>query len=234
VPDYKRFKSHPLESYCTICSIIVNIYRGFVTLSPVALTKTEKLLDLVQRRQIIRPRDLDAAGIPRNYLTRLVQRGDLRKLERGIYTAAELPGSEHISLLEVSRKVPRAVICLLSALRFHEIGTQAPHEVWIAIDAKAWTPRIGSPGVRVVRFSGDALCFGVQEKQISGGTIRVFSPAKTVADCFKFRHKIGMDVALEALRESYRQKKVSMNELWEAAKICRVANVMKPYLESIR
>jgi predicted transcriptional regulator of viral defense system len=200
----------------------------------VALTKTEKLLDLVQRRQIIRPRDLDAAGIPRNYLTRLVQRGDLRKLERGIYTAAELPGSEHISLLEVSRKVPRAVICLLSALRFHEIGTQAPHEVWIAIDAKAWTPRIGSPGVRVVRFSGDALCFGVQEKQISGGTIRVFSPAKTVADCFKFRHKIGMDVALEALRESYRQKKVSMNELWEAAKICRVANVMKPYLESIR
>ena len=197
-------------------------------------TKTEKLLDLVRRRQIIRPRDLRTAGIPRNYLSRLVEKGQLRKLERGIYTAAALPGSEHISLLEVSRKVPKAVICLFSALRFHEIGTQAPHEVWIAIDVKAWAPRVSSPAVRIVRFSGNALRFGVEEKQISGGAIRVFSPAKTVADCFKFRHKIGMDVALEALREAYRQKKVSMNELWEAAKVCRVANVMKPYLESLR
>ena len=197
-------------------------------------TKTEKLLDLVRRRQIIRPRDLRTSGIPRNYLSRLVEKGQLRKLERGIYTAAALPGSEHISLLEVSRKVPKAVICLLSALRFHEIGTQAPHEVWIAIDVKAWAPRMSSPAVRIFRFSGNALRFGVEEKQISGGAIRVFSPAKTVADCFKFRHKIGMDVALEALREAYRQKKASMNDLWEAAKMCRVANVMKPYVESLR
>lgn len=199
-----------------------------------AQTKTEKLLDLVQRRQVVRPRDLDAAGIPRNYLSRLAHRGDLRKLERGMYTSAAIPASEHISLLEVTRRVPKAVICLLSALRFHEIGTQAPHEVWIAIDVKAWTPRISSPAVRIVRFSGKALSFGVQEKEITGGTIRVFSPAKTVADCFKFRHKIGMDVALEALRETYRQKKASMNDLSEAAKVCRVANVMKPYLESLR
>jgi len=210
------------------------MYRGFVTLPNVTQTKTEKLLDLVQRRHIVRPHDLDAAGIPRNYLSRLADRGDLRKLERGLYTVAALPASEHTSLLEVSRRVPKAVICLLSALRFHEIGTQAPHEVWIAIDAKAWAPRITSPAVRIVRFSGDALRFGVQEKEISGGTIHVFSPAKTVADCFKFRHKIGMDVALEALREAYRQKKTSMNDLWEAAKVCRVANVMRPYLESLR
>ena len=196
-------------------------------------TRKEKLLELVRQRHIVRPHDLDAAGIPRNYLSRFVLRGELRKLERGIYTAADLPASEHISLLEVSRRVPKAVICLLSALRFHEIGTQAPHEVWIAIEAKAWAPRFNSPAIRVVRFSGDAFLFGVQEKQVSGGTIRVYSPAKTVADCFKFRHKIGMDVALEALRASYRQKKASMNELWEAAKVCRVANVMKPYLESL-
>ena len=197
-------------------------------------TKTEKLLDLVQRTRIVRPYDLDAAGIPRNYLSRLAHRGELRKLERGLYTAVALPASEHTSLLEVSRRVPKAVICLLSALWFHEIGTQAPHELWIAIDVKAWTPKISSPAVRIVRFSGEALRFGVQEKEISGGMIRVFSPAKTVADCFKFRHKIGMDVALEALREAYRQKKASMNDLWEAAKVCRVANVMKPYLESLR
>jgi predicted transcriptional regulator of viral defense system len=200
----------------------------------VTQTKTEKLIKLVQRKNIIRARDLDAAGIPRNYLSRLVKRGQLLKLGRGIYAAEMLPASEHISLLEVSRKVPKAVICLLSALKFHEIGTQNPHEVWIAIDVKAWAPQIDSPAARIVRFSGDALNFGVEKKRISSQEIRVFNPAKTVADCFKFRHKIGMDVALEALRECYRQKKASMDELWEAAKICRVANVMRPYLESLR
>lgn len=198
-----------------------------------AKTKTAKLLDLVRRRHILRAQDLDKANIPRNYLNRLAKRGHLHKLGRGIYTAATLPASEHISLLEVSRKIPKGVICLLSALRFHEIGTQAPHEVWIAIDVKAWTPRITSPAVRIVRFSGDALHYGIQEKEISGGTIRVFGPAKTVADCFKFRNKIGLDVALEALRDTYRGKKATMAELWAAAKVCRVANVMKPYLESL-
>ena len=200
----------------------------------VAHSKTDRLIDLFHQRGVLRPRDVQKAGIPRNYLTRLVARGQLRKIERGLYTSDAVTPSEHTSLLEVSHKVPKAVICLLSALRFHEIGTQAPHEVWIAIDVKAWAPRIGSPAVRIVRFSGKALRFGAQKKQITGGTIRVFSPAKTVADCFKFRNKIGLDVALEALRESYRQRKVSMDELWEAAKVCRVANVMKPYLESLR
>ena len=190
-------------------------------------------MNLVRRKQIVRAQDLDVAGIPRNYLTRLVERGQLQRLGRGIYAAETLPASEHISLLEVSRRVPKAVICLLSALKFHEIGTQVPHEVWIAIDVKAWAPKIDSPAVRIVRFSGNALHFGIQQKKISGLEIRVYSPAKTVADCFKFRNKIGMDVALEALRDCYRQKKASMDELWEAAKICRVANVMKPYLESL-
>ena len=197
-------------------------------------TKTQKLFNLIQRQQIVRPQDLAAAGIPRNYLSRLVHRGELRKLDRGMYTGTALSASEHISLLEVSRRVPKAVICLLSALRFHEIGTQSPHEVWIAIDVKAWAPRIASPRVRIVRFSGKALAFGVEEREVTGGKIRVYNPAKTVADCFKYRHKIGTDVALEALRETYRQKKASMNELFEAAKVCRVANVMRPYLESLR
>ena len=197
-------------------------------------TKTEKLAKLIDRQAIIRPRDLERAHIPRNYLARLVERGKLQKLERGIYTASALPASEHISLLEVSRKVPKGVICLLSALRFHEIGTQLPSEVWIAIDVKAWSPRLSSPAVRIVRFSGKALTYGVQERKVAGGKIRVYSPAKTVADCFKYRNKIGLDVALEALRDVYRQKKSTMNELFEAAEICRVANVMKPYLESLR
>ena len=196
-------------------------------------TKTARLVNLVRRKQIVRAQDLDVAGIPRNYLTRLVERGQLQKLGRGIYVAETLPASEHISLLEVSRKVPKAVICLLSALKFHEIGTQVPHEIWIAIDVKAWAPQIDSPAVRIVRFSGNALHFGIQQKKINGLEIRVFSPAKTVADCFKFRNKIGTDVALEALRDCYRKRKASMDELWEAAKVCRVANVMRPYLESL-
>jgi predicted transcriptional regulator of viral defense system len=199
-----------------------------------AQSKTEKLFELIRRKQVVRPRDLERAHIPRTYLNRLAERGQLQKIERGLYTAESLPTSEHISLLEVSRRVPKGVICLLSALNFYEIGTQVPHEVWIAIDVKAWAPRVTSPALRVVRFSGKALHFGIQEKEVSGGKIRVFNPAKTVADCFKFRNKIGLDAALEALRDSYRQKKATMSQLWEAAEVCRVANVMKPYLESLR
>jgi predicted transcriptional regulator of viral defense system len=182
---------------------------------------------------MIRPRDLDKAGIPRNYLARLVERGQLYKIQRGLYSAHGVVPSEHMSLLEVSHLVPRAAICLLSALRFHEIGTQMPSEVWIALAGKAWAPKISHPPVRIVRFSAASLRFGVQVRRIAGGSIRVFSPAKTVADCFKFRHKIGADVALEALRECYRQKKATMDELWQAAKVCRVSNVMRPYMESL-
>jgi predicted transcriptional regulator of viral defense system len=196
-------------------------------------TKIARLLKLIKRKRIIRVRELSATGIPSNYLARLVKSGQLQKLARGIYAAETLRTSEYISLLEVSQKVPKAVICLLSALKFYEIGTQVPHEVWIAIDIKAWTPRIDYLAVRIVRFSGKALNFGIEKKLINGLEIRIYSPAKTVADCFKFRNKIGVDVALEALRDCYRQKRASMDELWEAAKICRVDNVMRPYLESL-
>jgi predicted transcriptional regulator of viral defense system len=196
-------------------------------------SKVKNLEKLIKGRQVVRTRDLDKAGIPRNYLKRLLDRGRLRKVERGLYAATRRPLSEHSSLLEVSRKVPHAVVCLISALHFHGIGTQIPSEVWIALDTKAWKPKISYPPIRVVRFSGIALAFGVQDQRIGGDRVQVYSPAKTVADCFKFRHKIGIDVALEALRDCYRQKKASMSELWEAAKVCRVANVMRPYMESL-
>jgi len=194
-------------------------------------TKTGKLLNLARRRGFIRPRDVEKAGIPRNYLKRLVERGQLQKIDRGLYSADEIASSEHVSLVQISHKAPKAVVCLLSALRFHNIGTQIPSEVWIAIDTKARAPKIEHPAVRIVRFSGEALHFGMERHDVGGTTIKVYTPAKTVADCFKFRHKIGTDVALEALRESYRQKKATMDDLWEAAKVCRVANVMRPYME---
>jgi predicted transcriptional regulator of viral defense system len=198
-----------------------------------ASAKTKRLLDFVKRKHVIRSRDLDRIGVPRNYLIRLVQRGQLHKIERGLYSADELTVSEHASLVEVGHKIPKAVICLLSALRFYEIGTQMPSEVWIALDVKAWTPKIKYPPVRLVRFSGKALRFGIQEHNVRGGRIRIYSPAKTVADSFKFRHKIGSDIAIEALKECLRKKKATVDELWEAAKVCRVANVMRPYMESL-
>ncbi len=193
-------------------------------------TNADRVLERVAKLGVLRPRDLDA-GLPRVTLTRLVERGLLERLGRGLY---RLPGSkttEHHALVEVCKRVPRAVVCLLSALRFHELGTQDPFEVWLAIDAKAFPPRIEHPPIRIVRFSADTLAFGVQEPRVEGVIIRVTSPAKTVADCFKFRNKIGLDVAIEALRE-YRRKRLPIDEISKAAKVCRVARVMRPYLEA--
>ncbi len=196
-------------------------------------SKTAALKSLSKRRGMIRPRDLDELGIPRNYLGRLVQQGVLRKLQRGLYASSDAEISEHQSLIEVSQKIPKGVICLLSALRYHQITTQNPHEVWVALGIKAWAPKQGYPPVRLVRLSPKVLEFGAEVHRIQGQQVHVFNPAKTVADCFKFRNKIGIDIALEALRDTYRKKKASIDEIWVAAKVCRVANVMRPYLETL-
>lgn len=192
----------------------------------------ERLLRFADQQTVIRPGDLERLSVPRNYLGRLVQAGKLERVGRGLYSSAEHPPSENRTLLEVCRKVPQAVICLSSALRFHELTTENPFEVWIALKPGAWSPRIEYPPIRVVRVSGDALTFGVEEHRVEGTKIKVYSPAKIVADCFKFRSKIGTELALQALRDCFREKKATMDELWEAAKVCRVSNVMRPYMES--
>jgi len=196
-------------------------------------THTDKILYLVRKAGILRPRDLDAYDIPRTYLSRLVAAGKLQRIGRGLYVLPGVEVSEHHSLTEACKRVPKGVVCLLSALRFHELTTQAPFEVWLAIAEKAWRPRLHYPPLRIVRFSSVALDSGIEEHQIEGVTIPVFTPAKTVADCFKYRNKIGLDVAVEALRECWRSRRCTMDELWKYAKICRVQNVMRPYLESI-
>jgi predicted transcriptional regulator of viral defense system len=145
---------------------------------------------------------------------------------------ADTDVSEHQSLAEACKRVPQGIICLLSALRFHQLTTQNPSEVWIAIDGKARRPRVDYPPLRFVRFSGAALHHGVSRHEINGSTIRVYEPAKTVADCFKYRHKIGLDIALEALRE-YRRQRRPLEALWQAAEICRMAKVIRPYLEAL-
>lgn len=196
-------------------------------------TTADTLLELVRTKGLLRPCDLAPLGIPRVSLTRAVRRGQLVRVGRGLYGLAERPLSAHGSLAEVARRVPKGVVCLLSALRFHGLTTQAPFEVWLAIDNKAAVPRFDYPPLHVVRFSGAALCEGVEEHVVDGVPVRVTSVAKTVADCFKYRNKIGLDVALDALREAWDNARMSSDALWHCAKIDRVANVMRPYLESL-
>jgi len=196
-------------------------------------TPKNRALELVRKAGVLRPRELSAHNIPRQYLHLLHEEGLVHRVGRGLYVAADADPTEHHSLAEASKRVPRGVVCLLSALRFHHLTTQVPPEVWTAIGEKTRAPKPGRPRLHLVRFSGEALTSGIEDHSIEGITAKVYNPAKTVADCFKFRNKIGLDVALEALRDCWHQRRTSMDELWKYAKICRVANVMRPYLESL-
>jgi predicted transcriptional regulator of viral defense system len=194
---------------------------------------TDKILELVRRFGVIRPRDLDKYGIPRRYMSRLYKKGVLERMGRGLYTVPGAESTEHHTIALVSKQIPHAVVCLLSALQFHNLTSQNPYQVWIAINSTARRPRTPELPIRVVRFSGVALTEGIEKHNLEGVKINVYGIAKTVTDCFKFRNKIGLDVALEALRESLRDRRCTSDELWHYAKICRVANVMRPYLEAI-
>ncbi len=196
-------------------------------------TKTETALRLVQARGTLRPRELAAHDIPADYLDRLFRRGLIERVARGLYAWPDADVGEHHSLSEAVRLVPKGVVCLLSALRFHGLTTQAPRDVWLSLPRGAWAPKVNRPRLRIVRFSGPALTEMVEEHMLEGVCVRVYSPAKSVADCFKYRAKVGHDVALEALRDCWRQKKATMDQLWAAARVCRMGNVMRPYLESL-
>ena len=198
------------------------------------MTSTEQRIQtLLHRAGTARSRELVAAGISRSELSRRVAAGQLLRVARGLYAMPDYQGGEHSALVAVAKRAPGVVFCLLTALRIHELTTQAPFEVWIAIGNKAHPPRLDYPPLRAVRFSEAALAAGVETQQVDGAEVRVTSVAKTVADCFKFRNKIGLDVALEALREARRTRKASADELWRYAKINRVTNVMRPYLEAV-
>ncbi len=194
-------------------------------------TTADKVLSLAREMGFVRARDAVRRGIPTEHLRRLVRRGLLVQPARGVYRLADHEPGLHHSLASVSKKIPNGIVCLLSALQFHEITTQLPHEVWIAVDGKAWRPATAGLPVRIVRFSGAAFAEGVEEHTIEGVPVRITCPAKTVADCFKYRSKVGLDVALEALRDCHRRRRCSMDDLWKYAKVCRVANVMRPYME---
>jgi predicted transcriptional regulator of viral defense system len=196
-------------------------------------TTTEKILNRVRKSGVLRPRDLEDAGIPGTYLARLARRGLLVRIGRGLYTLPGAPAGEHHSLAEAAKRVPRGVVCLLSALRFHDLTTQAPFQVWMAIGEKDRRPKADGQALRIVRYSPQALQAGVDTHDIDGVHVRIFSPAKTVADCFKYRNKIGIDIAIEALKDCLQRRRCPADELVRYARICRVWNVMRPYMEAV-
>lgn len=193
----------------------------------------DKLLRLARAQPAVSAREVSAAGVPPRVLSRMAASGRLRRVGRGLYTGSEASPSAHQSVIEVTKQAPKAVVCLLSALEIHEVGVQAPHEVWIALPAGTHAPRGTGTAIRVTRFSGAAFSEGVETVVIDGAPVRVYTLAKTIADCFKLRSKVGLDVALEALREAWRARKVTMDDLSRYAKVNRMSNVMRPYLEAL-
>lgn len=197
------------------------------------MTHADRLLALARKRGVLRPKDLEPLGIPRQTLARLHRRGVFDRVGRGLYVLADADVTEHHTLAEVARQVPHGVICLLSALRFHDLTTQDPFDVWVAIENKARRPEPETLALRVVYMSGAAFTEGVEAHEVEGVTVRVYSAPKTVADCFKYRSRVGLDVAIEALKDYRRSAAFDADALWRAAKACRIATVMRPYLEAV-
>ena len=198
-----------------------------------AATAVTRLNKVLKHVSAARASELVAAGIPRTQIARLMAAGKLQKIGRGLYASPDYLGTEHSPLLAVAKRAPRTVFCLLTALRFHELTTQSPADVWIAIGNKEHPPRLDYPPLRTVRFSETSLRPGVDVTVVDGVPLRVTSPAKTVADCFKFRNKVGLDVAIEALRDAWRERRFTLDTLDRYSAICRVQRVMQPYIEAL-
>lgn len=191
-----------------------------------------RLKKLVRQGRLFRLTEATKAGVHPEVVRRLTRTGQILRLGRGLYAAASLEPTEHHTLAEVAKRVPNGIVCLLTALRFHGLGTQNPREVWLAVDRRAGIPRIDFVPVRVVRISGAALSAGIEERDIEGVPVRITSPARTVVDCFKFRNRIGIDVAIEALRD-YRRRKGTVDELWRQADELRMTRVIRPYWDAM-
>ena len=185
-------------------------------------------------RSLMTTEELEALGVSREYLRLLAQRGRIERVSQGLYRLPDASVTAQYSIAEAARRIPNGVVCLMSALRVHNVTTQSPFEVWMAVESGAWRQQPVSLRVRLIWPKGAAYHEGIEHVTIEGVDVPVYSLAKTVADCFKYRNKIGLDVALEALRESLKDKRVSADDLWRYANICRVSNIMRPYLEAIQ
>jgi len=180
-----------------------------------------------------RPRDVVRLGLTHYRLQRLVAEGHVERIGSGLYRLADVEATELETIAMVASAVPHAIVCLLSALRVHEIGTQSPHQVWLAIDRKARKPTRLPARTSFVRYSGQMLTYGVITRSMQGVNVQLTNPARTVVDCFRYRNKIGIDVAMEALRDAVRSRKAMVSEIDRAAEVCRIRTVIRPYLEAL-
>ena len=196
-------------------------------------TQRDTVRNLFHQKALVRMRDLRDAGVGSETVARLVREGAVTRVARGLYQLAEAVPDARRSFAEASALVPKGVICLISALQFHELTLQMPSVVWIAIDRTGWKPKVEYPPIRFVRFSSRALREGVKRHLIEGIEVPIFEPAKTIVDCFRYRNKIGLDIALEGLREGLRTKRATPDQLWEFARTARVWSVMRPYVEAM-
>ena len=196
-------------------------------------SQSERVLALARQKGLLRPTDLPDVDVARVVLTRLLKTGHLEKVDRGLYRLPATQASEFETLNTVAAKVPRAVFCLLTALRFHGLTTQSPRQIWIAMPRGSHVPDIEYPPLKMVQVLVATFDQGIETHERDQVKLRVYSVARTLADCFKFRNKIGIDVAIEALKDARAQQKVSADELWHYSKVCRVTNVIRPYLEAL-
>ena len=187
----------------------------------------------IRRTGVFRLKEAKSLGLHPEQVRRLTHQGRLTRLGRGLYAPVEAKAGEHHTLAEVAKLVPKGIVCLLTALRFHALGTQHPREVWLAVDRRAAIPKLDVAPMRIVRLTGVALVAGVEEHEVEGVTVRVTSPSRTVVDCFKFRNKIGVDVAVEALRDYRRLRKGTVDELWHLADQLRMTRVIRPYWDAM-
>jgi predicted transcriptional regulator of viral defense system len=197
------------------------------------MDRKQQIINIIKQRGIVNAADIESAGISRNYLYMLFRDGLIEKTSRGLYMLKNSAAPKHSAFIEIAKKAPKAVICLASALSYYEITSQIPHEVWLALPKGAWKPKISYPPLNITFLSPETYHYGIEEYEISGNRVKIYSIAKTVADCFKFRNKIGLDVAIEALKESLGRRKVTVDEVMAAAKVCRVGNIIRPYLETV-
>lgn len=200
---------------------------------PEPLSQRRMAHTVLKARGIARLAELRAEGVTAATLSRMERDGEVLRLARGLYQLSDAPLDAHHSLAEAAKRVPKGVVCLVSALAFHQLTDQLPRQVWIAIGQKDWAPKADGAPVRLVRFTNRLLTGGVESHTVEGVPVKIFGVAKTIADCFRYRNKIGLSVAIEGLQEALRQRKTTPGEIARQAERGGVATVIRPYLEAL-